>query len=80
MLRRARTALVITATSMNANSSSRSGPSKPSTSPEKRHMPWADTPVAMQAATMVRMSSGGRFSAQARSIRITLRNSPRTTK
>lgn len=60
MLRRARTALVMTATSMKAKSSSRRGPSKPSTSPEKRHMPWAETPVAMLAATMVRMSSAGR--------------------
>ncbi len=66
MLRRARTALVITATSMKAKSRNLSGPSKPSTSPEKRHMPCADTPVAMLAATMVRMSSAGRFTANLR--------------
>ena len=48
------------ATSMKANSSSRSGPSRPSTSPEKRHMPWAETPVAMDAATTVSTSSMGR--------------------
>lgn len=60
MLRRARTAEVTIATSMKANSSSRSGPSRPSTSPEKRHMPCAETPVAMEAATIVRMSSIGR--------------------
>ncbi len=60
MLRRARTAEVMIATSMNANSSNRSGPSRPSTSPEKRHMPCADTPVAMEAATTVSTSSMGR--------------------
>jgi hypothetical protein len=48
------------ATSMNANSSNRSGPSRSSTSSEKRHMPCAETPVAMEAATIVSTSSTGR--------------------
>ncbi|GAA3429977.1 hypothetical protein GCM10018953_71610 [Streptosporangium nondiastaticum] len=80
MLRRARTALVTTATSMNANSSSRSGPSKPRTSPEKRHMPWADTPVAMLAATMVRMSSAGRGATWVRRKRPVARRAARSAK
>ncbi|WP_246083752.1 hypothetical protein [Nonomuraea diastatica] len=63
MLRRARTAEVMIATSMNANSSSRKGPSRPRTSPENRHMPWADTPVAMDAATMVSTSGRDRLRA-----------------
>jgi hypothetical protein len=43
-------------------------------------MPWADTPVAMQAATMVRMSSVGRPAAQRRRNRLTARNAVRRAK
>ncbi|GAA5060949.1 hypothetical protein GCM10023259_048470 [Thermocatellispora tengchongensis] len=80
MFRRARTALVITATSMKAKSSSRSGPSKPSTSPEKFHMPCAETPVAMEAATIVRMSSAGRGATYVAQSRATPRMTARSKK